>query len=208
MVDKISISIKKNGVKMENLNNNFERYMIGQRNQCKNYFIFSAEWIGISLTILTLLWGFGNIITLVSYMLLIAFVSFVNNVAVNSKVIHEIDEGQFKELEDLHPWINLAEFSYALGTTFVLASFMIIFYAAMDESILAPSVFLISVWIFIILYNSTKSKVNKRKQKNKTKSYKNKGLLLKGMVYLIEVGIYILLILDYLNVYDWISALA
>ena len=98
---------------MEESNEDIEKYIIGQRNQCKNYFAFSAEWIGITLTILTLLWGFGNSIALVSYLLLIAFVCFVNNVAVNSKIIHEIDEGQFKSFNDIHPWVTFSEFSYA-----------------------------------------------------------------------------------------------
>jgi hypothetical protein len=188
-------------------NQALSKYINGQRNQSKNYFAFSAEWIGITLTILTLLWSFNKIIPAVSYMLLVAFVCFINTVAVNSKIIHEIDEGQFTSIEDINPWVGFAENSYGLASTLVLTSFMIIFYAAMGEDIIAPTFFILVTWIMIGIYASIRKKVNRKKVETVIVKMKKKTISMKIFLYLIEIVFLVLLWIDYLDVYDWISAL-
>lgn len=183
------------------------KYITGQRDQAKNYFQFSSEWIGVTLTILTLLWALGSNIPIVSYLLLIAFLFFVNNVAVNSKIIHEIDEGQFKKLEDINPWVSFAEYSYGFASTLVLTAFMIIFYAAMDEDIIAPTVFLACAWILIAIYASIKNRVNRRKIKVEIAKMKQKTISFKTFLYLIELVFYIFLVVDNLGIFNWISSL-
>ncbi|MBD3351151.1 MAG: hypothetical protein GF364_06670 [Candidatus Lokiarchaeota archaeon] len=183
------------------------RYFNGQRNQSKNYFAFSAEWIGVTLTILTLLWSFGNYLPAVSYLLLIAFICFVNNVAVNSKIIHEIDDGQLEELGDLSPWVSFAEATYSLGSTLVLTSFMIIFYSALQEDIWAPTIFLVVIWLMLGIYSGIRKKVNYKKRETEVTEVKRKSTSIKIFLYLIEIGFLVLLWLDYLAVLDWISAL-
>jgi hypothetical protein len=183
------------------------KYIQGQRNQSKNYFAFSAEWIGITLTILTLLWSFGKIIPVVSYLLLIAFIFFVNNIAVNSKIMHEIDDEEFKQLDDIHPWVTLAENTYSLGSTFVLTSFMIISYAALGEDIIAPSLFLLIIWIMISIYSKVRRKVNRNKPTTDISEAKKKSTSIKKFLYFIEIIFLGLLWVDFLQIINWIEPL-
>ncbi len=185
----------------------FVRYIQGQRNQSKNYFAFSAEWIGITLTILTLLWSFGNRIPVVSYLLLIAFIFFVNNVAVNSKIMHEIDDGQLEHLEDLVPWVSLAENTYSLGSALVLTSFMIIFYSALGEDIIAPSIFILITWVMLFIYKTIRNKVNYHKPTTNTGKAKKKATSIKTFLYMIEIVFLVFLWLDFFSIIDWVAPL-
>ncbi|TFF99497.1 MAG: hypothetical protein EU541_04785 [Promethearchaeota archaeon] len=194
-------------ISKEEYNKQFLRYIKGQRNQSKNYFAFSAEWIAITLTILTLLWSFGNRIPIVSYLLLIAFVFFVNNVAVNSKIIHEIDDGDLESLDDLVPWVSLAENTYSLGSTLVLTSFMIIFYSALGEDIIAPSIFLLITWVMLFVYKCIRRKVNQNKPISDTSKAKKRSTSIKPLLYMIEIVFLGLLWLDFFSIINWIGPL-
>jgi hypothetical protein len=184
-----------------------KKYIIGQRDQAKNYFQFSSQWIAVTLTILTLLWTLDSSIPSVSYLLLIAFLCFVNNVAVNSKIIHEIDEGQFRDLEDINPWVSFAEYSYGFASTLVLTAFMIIFYAASDEDLIAPTVFLAVAWGLYGIYASVRNKVNRRKVRVDFAKIQKKTLFFKVLTYMIEIGFYALLVIDKLGFWNWILPL-
>lgn len=191
----------------KNENDDVVKYINGQRNQSNNYFKFSAEWIGITLTILTLLWSFGRIIYVVSYLLLIAFLFFLNNLAINSKIMHEIDDGEFNELEDLRPWVSFAESTYSLGSTFVLTSFMIIIYSALNQDIIAPNLFLLMTWILLAVYGRIRAKVNRNKPSTKTREAKKKIASIKPLLYAIEIIFLGLLWIDFLGIFDWVGPL-
>lgn len=184
-----------------------KNYLAGQKQQAQNYFSFSAEFIGVTLTILTLLWSFNKNIPAVSYMLIIAFVFYVNNVAINSKIVHEVDDGDIKDMNQLNPWVSFAENTYSVASTLVLTSFMVIFYSAMSEDAIGASIFLLVVWLLLGIYRIVRGKVNKTKASSKYETAKRRIFSMKTLFYFFEIGFLALIWLDYYNILDWIDPL-
>lgn len=184
-----------------------KRYLKGQKQQAQNYFSFSGKFIGVTLTILTLLWSFNLNIPTVSYMLMIAFVFYINNIAINSKIVHEIDDGDIKALDQLSPWISFAENTYGVASTLVLTSFMIIFYSAMSEDIVAATLFLLTIWILLGVYRIVRSRVNKNKEHDEFEKAKRRIVSIKTLFYFFEIAFLALLWLDFLQIFEWIGPL-
>lgn len=128
----------------------------------KDWIILSTTMIGIVLTILALIWPSppSNGIVTATFLLMIAFILFVNSVSSNSKANFEIKQNNI-DREKVNDFVAFAEYSFGLGFTFVIIAFAFLGYKYLinivgkNFVILAlPFAFLISAWILIIIYNS------------------------------------------------------
>ena len=164
--------------------------------QVKNWLLLSVELIGVTLTILTLMWTFGIQIRIVSYMLLIAFIIFINAVTTNSKLIYEA--AHKAEARILRKWESFAEYSFGIGFTLVICAFAIGAYVIMNKDLVGPTLFMGSAWIIMIIYNGINAA---------TKGTTKKLAALrdfKRMLWLImELVVLILLYLDWFGVVVW-----
>ena len=116
--------------------------------QVKNWLLLSVELIGVTLTILTLMWTFDTLIPIVSYMLLVAFIIFINAVTTNSKLIYEAAHDADKEI--LRKWESFAEYSFGIGFTLVICAFAVGAYVILGEDLIGPTLFMGSAWIIMM----------------------------------------------------------
>jgi len=128
----------------------------------KDWIILSTTMIGIVLTILALIWPNppSNGIVTATFLLMIAFILFVNSVSSNSKANFEIKQNNV-DLEKVNDFVAFAEYSFGLGFTFVIIAFAFLGYKYLINIVgknfvivSLPFAFLISAWILIIIYNS------------------------------------------------------
>lgn len=127
----------------------------------RDWIILSTTMIGIVLTILALIWQNvpSNGIVSVTFLLMLAFVFFVNSVSSNSKARFE---SQLKDvnMEKVNQFVSFAEYSFGLGFTFVIIAFAFLGYKYLLDfvganlvTLLLPIVFLVTAWIVIVIYN-------------------------------------------------------
>ena len=117
--------------------------------------------IGAVLTILTLIWANApsNGIVTITFLLMLAFIFFVNSVSTNSKAKYE---SKLKTLDQkkVNQFVSFAEYSFGLGFTFVIIGFTFLGYKYLLDfegynllTLMLPIVFLLTAWIIIVIYN-------------------------------------------------------
>ncbi|MHA1728250.1 MAG: hypothetical protein ACTSWY_05920 [Promethearchaeota archaeon] len=166
--------------------------------QTKNWLLLSVELIGVTLTILTLMWTLQTLIPIVSYLLLISFIIFINAVTTNSKYIYEATKGS--EQEVLRRWELFAEYSFGIGFTLLICSFAITSYAVLGEDIIAPTLFLGAAWLIMLIYNALNEKT--KGNVKKLAAFRN---FKRDFWLFIEVAVLILLYLDKFGILSWID---
>ena len=123
----------------------------------RNWVAISSAMIGVTLTILiliiTLLGGEGTTFDtlgnrIIIYLLLVAFVLFVNAVTTNARVLYEM--ARASEESFVNKWIKFAEFSFGLGFTLVIVTFALTTYIYVD--ILASTILMVVAWIIMFIY--------------------------------------------------------
>jgi hypothetical protein len=118
--------------------------------------------IGAVLTILTLIWVNlpSNGIVTVTFLLMLAFIFFVNSVSSNSKARFE---AKLKKIDKkkIDQFVSFAEYSFGLGFTFVIVGFTFLGYKYLLDfigqnilTLLLPVVVLVTAWIIILIYNA------------------------------------------------------
>ncbi|MFX1394154.1 MAG: hypothetical protein ACFFAH_11315 [Promethearchaeota archaeon] len=166
----------------------------------KDWTILSTTMIGALLTILALIWQFKptNGIITVTFLLMMAFILFINAVTANSRAHYE---SKFKEISEkkIKRFINFAEYTFGLGFTFVIIGFAILGYKYLldftNRNVIAlalPVTILLLAWLMMAIYNII--------------SYSGKGFkvvrnLKRNIWSLIELGCMVLIILDYYQVF-------
>ncbi len=156
----------------------------------KNWVEISSVMIGVSLTVLTLIFGFIEINSLLMracvWALLGAVVLFTNALTTNAKALYELSQGA----EKINHWIKFAEFSFGFAFTLVLSAFAIISYRIVD--IIAPTVLLGSAWLIMISYSYLDTQPGQR--------FKGLKSMKRNIWFLIELGALILIYIDWLNI--------
>ena len=128
----------------------------------QDWITLSVVMIGCVLTVLALIWqakpSSGGILT-VSFLMMLAFVLFVNSVTSNSKAHYESNLPNVSE-KRIKRFVSFAEYTFGLAFTFVIIAFAILSYKYLldftNRSIIAlflPITFLLAAWIIIFIYN-------------------------------------------------------
>lgn len=127
----------------------------------KDWIILSTTMIGAVLTILTLIWANPptNGIVAITFLLMLAFIFFVNSVSTNSKAKFE-SKLKTVDREKVNRFVSFAEYSFGLGFTFVIIGFTFLGYKTLLDfvgynllTLSLPIVFLLTAWIIIVIYN-------------------------------------------------------
>ncbi|MFX0136729.1 MAG: hypothetical protein ACFFDN_24040 [Candidatus Hodarchaeota archaeon] len=126
----------------------------------RDWIVLSTVMIGAVLTILALIWSNppSTGIISVTFLLMLAFIFFVNSVTSNSKAHFEADLGDVSE-KRINRFVTFAEYSFGLGFTFVISGFTILGYKYLLGpskefiALILPITFLVITWIIIIIYN-------------------------------------------------------
>ena len=117
--------------------------------------------IGAVLTILTLIWANApsNGIVTITFLLMLAFIFFVNSVSTNSKAKYE-SKLKTVDKKKVNQFVSFAEYSFGLGFTFVIIGFTFLGYKYLLDfegynilTLMLPIVFLLTAWIIIVIYN-------------------------------------------------------
>jgi len=128
----------------------------------KDWIVLSTTMIGIVLTILALIWQNvpSNGIVIATFLLMIAFILFVNSVSANSSAKFQIKRSD-ADLEKVNKFVSFAEYSFGLGFTFVINAFTFLGYKYLIDfvgknylTLALPITFLITAWILILIYNN------------------------------------------------------
>lgn len=128
----------------------------------RDWIILSTTMIGIVLTILALIWQNvpSNGIVTVTFLLMLAFVFFVNSVSTNSRAQFE-SKLKNVDMKKVNQFVSFAEYSFGLGFTFVIIAFAFLGYKYLLDfvganliTLLLPIVFLVTAWIVIMIYNA------------------------------------------------------
>ena len=133
----------------------------GEYQSVPSWAAISGAMIGVTLTILTLLWtlpSFEGIVT-ASFLLLCSFPMFVNSMTVNAKIMYELEQGTEKKYIDR--WVSFAEYSFGLGFTLVIIAFAMLGYKVLMSytsgqfvAVLLPILFMAVIWIILLIYNA------------------------------------------------------
>ncbi|MBY9014254.1 MAG: hypothetical protein KGD68_01040 [Candidatus Lokiarchaeota archaeon] len=127
----------------------------------RDWIILSTTMIGVILTILALIWQNipSNGIVSVTFLLMLAFILFVNSVSTNSKAQFE-SKLKNLDLKKVKQFLTFAEYSFGLGFTFVIIAFTFLGYKYLLDfvgynllTLSLPIVFLLTAWIIIVIYN-------------------------------------------------------
>ncbi len=128
----------------------------------RDWIVLSTVMIGAVLTILALVWQVPptrGIVT-VTFLLMIAFILFVNSVSANSRAQFELKLEDFDEIK-VNRFVSFAEYTFGMGFTLVIIGFSILGYVYLLDfigqvlyALLLPIVFLVVAWIMIIIYNT------------------------------------------------------
>ena len=127
----------------------------------RDWIILSTTMIGAVLTILALIWQNvpSNGIVTVTFLLMLAFIFFVNSVSTNSRAKFEskLKDADRKKIKQ---FVSFAEYSFGLGFTFVIIAFTFLGYKYLLDfvgynllTLMLPVVFLLTAWIIIVIYN-------------------------------------------------------
>ncbi len=128
----------------------------------KDWIILSTTMIAAVLTILALIWQVPPTrgIVSVTFLLMVAFILFVNSVSSNSKASFELKLEDFDEVK-VKRFVSFAEYTFGMGFTLVIIGFSILGYVYLLDfigqvlyALLLPIVFLVVAWIMIIIYNT------------------------------------------------------
>ena len=166
----------------------------------KDWVVLSTTMIGALLKILALIWGFrpaSGIIT-VTFLLMMAFILFINSVTANSRARYE---SQFEEASEakIKKFVSFAEYTFGLGFTFVIIGFVILGYKYLLDftsrnivALLLPVTILLLAWILMFIYNAL--------------SYSGKGIKLvknwkRNIWLLIELICLGLIVLDFYQLF-------
>ncbi len=128
----------------------------------RDWIVLSTVMIGAVLTILALVWQVPptrGIVT-VTFLLMIAFILFVNSFSSNSRASFELKLEKFDE-KKFKRFVSFAEYTFGMGFTLVIIGFSILGYVYLLDfighvlyALLLPIVFLVVAWIMIIIYNT------------------------------------------------------
>ncbi len=128
----------------------------------RDWIVLSTVMIGAVLTILALVWQVPptrGIVT-VTFLLMVAFILFVNSVSANSRAQFELKLEDFDEIK-VNRFVSFAEYTFGMGFTLVIIGFSILGYVYLLDfighvlyALLLPIVFLVVAWIMIIIYNT------------------------------------------------------
>jgi hypothetical protein len=137
--------------------------MMEEKINVRDWIILSTTMIGAVLTILALIWQNvpSNGIISVTFLLMLAFIFFVNSVSSNSRAKFESNKKDFDE-KMMKKFVTFAEYSFGLGFTFVIIAFTFLGYKYLLDlpggrnllTLMLPVVFLLTTWIIIVIYNS------------------------------------------------------
>ena len=166
----------------------------------KDWIVLSTTMIGALLTILALIWQFkpSNGIITVTFLLMAAFILFINSVTANSRAHFEAQIEGSSEAK-VKRFVGFAEYTFGLGFTFVIIGFIILSYKYLLDftnrhivALLLPVSILLLAWLLMAIYNIL--------------SYSGKGFkvlrsLKRNVWLLIELGFLALIILDYYQVF-------
>ncbi len=128
----------------------------------KDWIVLSTTMIAAVLTILALIWQVPPTrgIVSVTFLLMVAFILFVNSVSSNSKASFELKLEDFDEVK-VKRFVSFAEYTFGMGFTLVIIGFSILGYVYLLDfigqifyALLLPIVFLAVAWILIIIYNT------------------------------------------------------
>lgn len=128
----------------------------------KDWIVLSTTMIGIVLTILALIWQSvpSSGIVVATFLLMIAFILFVNSVSANSKANFEIKHTNL-DMEKVKRFVRFAEYSFGFGFTMVIIAFSILGYKYLNDfigknllTLSLPIAFLLTAWILIVIYNN------------------------------------------------------
>ena len=128
----------------------------------KDWIVLSTTMIAAVLTILALIWQVPPTrgIVSVTFLLMVAFILFVNSVSSNSKASFELKVEDFDEIK-VNRFVSFAEYTFGMGFTLVIIGFSILGYVYLLDfighslyALLLPIVFLVVAWILIIIYNT------------------------------------------------------
>ena len=164
----------------------------------RDWIILSTTMIGVILTILALIWQArpASGIVSVTFLLMLAFILFVNSVTTNSKANYE------SKLDNVSPkrvdrFVAYAEYSFGLGFTFVIVGVAILAYKYLldftNRNIMAlflPIIFLLTAWIIILIYNVINFS---------GKPFKSLRSLKRNIWILMEAGVLFLIYLDFIR---------
>ena len=128
----------------------------------RDWIVLSTVMIGAVLTILALVWQVPptrGIVT-VTFLLMVAFILFVNSVSANSRAQFELKLEDFDEIK-VNRFVSFAEYTFGMGFTLVIIGFSILGYVYLLDfigqglyALLLPIVFIVVAWIMIIIYNT------------------------------------------------------
>ena len=128
----------------------------------RDWIVLSTVMIGAVLTILALVWQVPptrGIVT-VTFLLMVAFILFVNSVSSNSRAQFELKLEDFDEIK-VNRFVSFAEYTFGMGFTLVIIGFSILGYVYLLDfvghvlyALLLPIVFLVVAWIMSIIYNT------------------------------------------------------
>lgn len=161
----------------------------------KNWVEISSVMIGVSLTVLTLMIGFRYPLDSIflrasAWALLVAVILFTNAVTTNAKTMYEMSRGSPQNIIDR--WVKFAEFSFGLGFTMVLSAFAFVTYQIVD--IIAPTILLGSAWLIMMFYTYLDAALPDLQ-------YKWLRSLKRNVWFLIELGVLLIIYIDWLNLF-------
>lgn len=172
-------------------------------NSIQNWVTISSTMIGVTLTILTLVLTFlvpqdpnfdmlGR--RLIVYLLLAAFILFVNAVTTNSRVLYELTRDA--EESFINTWIKFAEFSFGLGFTLIIVTFALTSYIYVD--ILAATILMTVAWIIMFIYTFLNDPLD-------TSLFAALRSAKRNLWFIMEVVSLIFLYVDELDIIGWVE---
>ncbi|NVM28569.1 MAG: hypothetical protein HWN65_06975 [Candidatus Helarchaeota archaeon] len=164
----------------------------------KSWSLISSAMIGVTITILAIMWQFSPIGGMVTstYLLMVALILFVNSTTVNEKVNYERAKGAPDEV--IEKWMHFAEYSFGLAFTLYISTFAILGYKYLLNitvlvsvprvwALVLPWVFLIVTWLIMGIYAALDSR-------NMLKDIKRMTWLILEIIALVLIN------LDYLGI--------
>lgn len=117
----------------------------------KSWSLISSAMIGVTITILAIMWQFSPIGGMMTstYLLMVALVLFVNATTVNEKVNYERAKGAPDEVID--KWVRFAEYSFGLAFTLYISTFSILGYKYLLNISLGSVWALVLPWVFLLV---------------------------------------------------------
>ena len=159
----------------------------------KNWVEISSVMIGVSLTVLTLMIGFlpldSIFMRVCVWALLLAVILFTNAVTTNAKTMYEMARDSPQNI--IERWVKFAEFSFGLGFTMLISAFAFVSYKMVD--IIAPTTLLVSAWLIMMLYTHLDAA-------HPDLRFKWLRSLKRNVWFLIELGVLLLIYIDWLNI--------